>query len=183
MSVFFLIFFDPAAFLLTKASKHRIRTPQNGLPKPNRTPAKPRADSRSAFPRTAHTAVLSRRAARRTDGQTQGKALRRQTGVPHPCGVLSARSMPLRCGQRLSENRPYTRRTAALHGASNRHAKNGAIERRSHLGKRKGLCRLSLRHTVITTSPRETPAAATVAGGAHKRRAAIRPESGSGRIA
>jgi len=70
--------------------------------------------------------VLSRRAARRTDGQTQGKASRQQTGVPHPCGVLSARSMPLRCGQRLSENRPYTRRTAALHGASNRHTEKTA---------------------------------------------------------
>ena len=153
--MFFLIFFDPAAFLLTKASKHRSRPPQNGLPKPNRTPAKPRADSRSAFPRTARTALLSRRAARRAGGQTRGKALRRQTGVPHPCGVLSARSMPLRCGQRLSENRPYTRRTAALHGASNRHTKKTAQSNAEVIwGNARAYAACPL-HTVITTSPRE----------------------------
>ena len=122
VNIYFCVFSDFFrfwSFFIDKSSKALNPPAQNGLPKTElRPPAKPRADSRSAFPQN--------RAARRAGGQTRGKASRRQTGVPHPCGVLSARSMPLRCGQRLSENRPYTRRTAAPHGASNRHAKKTA---------------------------------------------------------
>ncbi len=160
VNIYFCVFSDFFRFrrFFIDISSKALKPPaQNGLPKTElRPPAKPRADSRSAFPQNrAHGVAFAprRTAGRRTDTRQSVTAANRRSPplrrIVGPQYAFALRPTPVR----KPSVHPTHRRTARC--VKPPREENGAIERRSHLGKRNGLCRLSLRHTVITTSPRE----------------------------
>lgn len=147
---FFSDFFQSCRFFIDKSFKAQ-KPPDAKRFAENRI-APPAPTTAARFRRTARTTMLSRRAARRADRQTRGKASRRsgkRRSKPSATDFCPARAVPSRSARRLT-NRPYSQRTAdsawrvkpPTQKTKNRNNRTPI----TFDGKRKRPCLYSLRH-------------------------------------